>query len=564
MQSYAESISFLPKGVPYSAFKYGTANFVTQTIDDTIFCCLGFKVYNDNNKLIQTANVRITGHDGSKPTFGISFPDADEVQARRYERGVPVLGNTKIYLHEDKSFTVVGSKTIFAPVWDLDYKFVGFWVFRLNNLNVREFLPVDDILTWLNKLEAKQDNFENLRIHPKTRGLIVSVATKTVHVTDLLAYSDFIATARSANFSWADNKLRFSAEPAPSEVYYLPNMLCDFDLTLSPSVGARYIIAGGTPSSGHLNVNSDLDQNRGITLQGTQAHLNCHSGILNITADESSRPSLEIQSPKKAVLNIEGSLRSLCLKDVPEGSVTIKQDVDMMTLNNTAIYPVVGGSVGKLSVINSHIEKDYELAGTKSLYMSNVEFNGGSLTLKKLPELVHGLYGHSCLFISGGGFEDFVCKVNSFKPSNTWKVQLDLTSRYKYEGECIYLDLIFEDVPELFMREGFRTFMRDFRLITRNPVHLRIVNTVAGSYDDYVKVAAAGMREYLRDEETFERCVNKSLVYDSRAHYLAREPFNNVMNNPLIKAVSFVKMKKMKHILDEYGLTEDDYVKTYY
>ena len=560
MQSYAESISFLPKGVPYSAFKHGTANFVTQTIDGTIFCCLGFKVYNDNDKLIQTANVRITGHDGNKPTFGISFPDEDEVQARRYERGVPVLGNTKIYLHEDKSFTVVGSKTIFAPVWNLKYKFIGFWVFRLNNLNVREFLPIDDILTWLNKLEAKQDNFDNLRTHPKTRGLIVSVATETVYVTDLLAYSDFIATARNANFSWTGDKLRFSAAPAPCEVYYLSNMLCDFDLTLSPSVGARYIIARGTPSSGHLNVNSDLDQSRDITLQGTQAHLNFHSGILNITADEFSRPSLEIQSSKKAVLNIEGSLRTLCLTDVTEGSVTIKQDVNTMTLNNTAICPVVGGNVGKLSVTNSHIEKDYELAGTKSLYMSNVEFNGGSLTLKKLPELV---YGHSCLFISGGGFEDFVCTLDSFKPRNTWKVQLDLTSRYKYEGEWIYLDLIFEDVPELFMREGFRTFMRDFRLITRNPVHLRIVNTVADNYDAYVKVAAAGMREYLLGEEAFKGVKHEGLAYLSRADYLAREPFKYVMNSPLIKSVSFVKMEKMKYILDDYGLTDEDYFKTY-
>lgn len=348
MQSNSANILFEPLG-SLNFFESDTSNFVTQTIDDTIFCCLGFKVYNDNDELIQTAIVSITGHDGSKPILGINFPDEDGVQAGRYEDGVPVLKNTKIYLHEDKSFTVARSKTLFAPVLDLEYHPIGFWVFRLNNLSVREYLPVDDIPIWIDKLATGQANFDNLTVNVETRELTVTITAETVRITDLLAFSDFMLVARNAGFFWDSNMLWFSEEPAPCEIYYLPNMLCSFDLTLPPSVGARGIIVGGTPSFGFLKVNSDLEQNRSIILQGTQAYLNFLSGVLNITADELSCPDLTIQSTK-AVLNIEGSLRKLSLTNTLEGSAIIKQDVDEVILYDTTICPVINGNIHMLQV----------------------------------------------------------------------------------------------------------------------------------------------------------------------------------------------------------------------
>lgn len=315
-----------------------------------VICNLNLGVYSETGELLETAfiDVSIANKDDKVDELVLNFRDTDGYDVRRYNSGVPILTDSKLIRKSDGSLEVSGNKVIFLPVIDTYSAIQGFWVFRLKDLTFKAYLSVEDLGNWFDALAKDPKRYENVVANVEEGILEVSCFDSIVHVSDIPALAEHLMLCSYSGLQFSHTALQFENEPTPCSSFYLPDLLCNFELSLSPAVGSESVFLGKTLHNGFLSIDSNGTQPRSIFLQGTNAHVELMHGNLTVDVKDTKSLYLEIVRANNLNLQARGNFARLVFDGITNLNANVVGDVGKLYLYRLTSAPTIVGDVNQV------------------------------------------------------------------------------------------------------------------------------------------------------------------------------------------------------------------------
>lgn len=127
--------------------------------------------------------------------------------------------------------------------------------------------------------------------------------------------------------------------------FYLPDLLCNFELSLSPAVGSESVFLGKTLHNGFLSITSNKIQPRSIFLQGTNARVEFTHGNLTVDVKDTKSLYLEIIQANSLNLQAKGNFAKLALEGITSLNANVVGDIERLCLYRLTSVPTIVGNV---------------------------------------------------------------------------------------------------------------------------------------------------------------------------------------------------------------------------